>query len=102
LLEACNKWNISISVTKSFWGLKKVDYLGHRVSHDGLEAHPKDLSALVDLPFPRNLRTMQSFLGSLNYYGRFIEDMAVYASVLYELHEVGFAAIRDEGDRILA
>ncbi|KAE9298783.1 hypothetical protein PR003_g23144 [Phytophthora rubi] len=42
---------------------------------------------------------MQSFLGSLNYYGRFIEDMAIYASVLYELREVDFAAIRDRDRR---
>ncbi|KAE8953896.1 hypothetical protein PR001_g32707, partial [Phytophthora rubi] len=99
LLEACDKWNISISVAKSFWGLKKVGYLGHRVSDEGLEADPKDLSALTDIPFPRTLRAMQSFLGSLNYYGRFIEDMAIYASVLYELREVDFAAIRDRAGR---
>ncbi|KAE9030345.1 hypothetical protein PR002_g9910 [Phytophthora rubi] len=99
LLEACDKWNISISVAKSFWGLKKVDYLGDRVSNEGLEAHPQDLSALTDLPFPKTLRGMQSFLGSLNYYGRFIEDMAIYASVLYELREVDFAAIRDRAGR---
>ncbi|KAE9082173.1 hypothetical protein PF006_g26971 [Phytophthora fragariae] len=99
LLKACDKWNISISVAKSFWGLKKVDYLGHRVSDEGLEVHPKDLSALMDLPFPRTLRAMQSFLGSLNYYGRFIEDMGIYASVLYELPEVDFAAIRDRAGR---
>ncbi|KAE8981063.1 hypothetical protein PR002_g23935 [Phytophthora rubi] len=96
LLEACDKCNISISVAKSFWGLKKVDYLGHRVSNEGLESHPKDLSALTDLPFPRTLRAMQSFLVSLNYYGLFIEDMAIYASVLYELREVDFAAFRDQ------
>ncbi|KAE8880134.1 hypothetical protein PF005_g4885 [Phytophthora fragariae] len=99
LLEACDKWNISTSVAKSFWGLKKVDYFGHRVSNEGLEAHPKGLSALTDLPFPKTLRAMQSFVGSLNYYGRFIEDMAIYASVLYELREVDFAAIRDQAGR---
>ena len=33
---------------------------------------------------------MQSFLGSLNYYIRFIEDFAIYASVLYELREADF------------
>ncbi|KAE9260361.1 hypothetical protein PR003_g34404, partial [Phytophthora rubi] len=66
LLEACDKWNLSISAVKSFWGLRKVDYLGHQVSMDGLEAHPKDLQALADLPFPSTLRAMQSFLGSLN------------------------------------
>ncbi|OWY97546.1 reverse transcriptase, partial [Phytophthora megakarya] len=32
LLEACDKWNLSISVAKSFWGMDKVGYLGHRVS----------------------------------------------------------------------
>ncbi|POM77020.1 Reverse transcriptase, partial [Phytophthora palmivora] len=32
LLDACDEWNLSISVTKSFWGQRKVDYLGHRVS----------------------------------------------------------------------
>ncbi|GMG17774.1 unnamed protein product [Phytophthora fragariaefolia] len=33
---------------------------------------------------------MQSFLGSLNYYSRFIEDFAVYDSILYELREIDF------------
>ena len=36
---------------------------------------------------------MKSFLGSLNYYSRFIEDLAIYASVLYELREVDFHEI---------
>ncbi|KAE9314677.1 hypothetical protein PR003_g19188 [Phytophthora rubi] len=93
LLEACDKWNLSISVVKSFWGLRKVDYLGHQVSMDGLEAHPKGLQALADLPFPSTLRAMQSFLGSLNYFSRFIEDFAIYASVLYELRESDFHEI---------
>ncbi|GMF33859.1 unnamed protein product [Phytophthora lilii] len=82
--------NLSISVAKRFWGHRKVDYLGHRVSVDGLEVHPKDLESLVNLPFPRTLRAMQFFLGSLNYYTRFIEDYVVYASILYELREIDF------------
>ena len=93
LLEACDKWNLSISLTKSFWGCRKVDYLGHRVSIDGLEAQPKNLESLVNIPFPSTLRAMQSFLGSLNYYRRFIEDFAVYAAVLYELRESDFFEI---------
>ncbi|OWY96404.1 reverse transcriptase [Phytophthora megakarya] len=36
---------------------------------------------------------MQSFLGSLNYYSRFIEDFAVYATILYELREADFHEI---------
>ena len=93
LLEVCHRWNLSISVIKSFWGRLKVDYLGHQVSLQGLEAHPKDLGSIVNIPFPGTLRSMQSFLGSLNYYSRFIEDFAIYASVLYELRETDFHEI---------
>ena len=42
---------------------------------------------------------MQSFLGSLNYYSRFIEDFAVYASVLYELREADFFEMSHMEDR---
>ncbi|POM63433.1 Reverse transcriptase [Phytophthora palmivora] len=80
-------------VMRKVWGRQKVDYLGHRVSAEGLETHPKDLSAFQELPFPTNLKSMQSFLGSLNYYSRFIEDFAIYASVLYELREADFYEI---------
>lgn len=84
-MEACDKWNLSISLTKRFCGRLKVGCLGHQVSIEGLEAHPKDLESLVNIPFPKTLRAMQSFLGSLNYYRRFIENFAIYAAVLYEL-----------------
>ncbi|OWZ01743.1 reverse transcriptase [Phytophthora megakarya] len=67
LLEACDKLNLSISVVKGFWGMPKVEYLRHK-----------------------------SFLGSLKYYSRFIEDYAIYASALYELREIDFAAMVKE------
>ena len=47
----------------------------------------------MNIPFPKTLRSMQSILGSLNYYSRFIEDFAIYASVLYELREADFHEI---------
>ncbi|KAI9986079.1 hypothetical protein PInf_024937 [Phytophthora infestans] len=80
--------------------MRKVDYSGHRVSKEGLEANPKDLSSMADLSFPQSLRAMQSFLGSLNYYSRFIEDYALFAVVLYELREVDFAAMTASAVRI--
>ena len=79
---------------QEFWGRSKVEYLGHQVSLAGLEANPKDLGSLVNIPFPTTFRSVQSFLGSLNYNSCFIEDFAVYASVLYELREADF--FRDE------
>ncbi|OWZ08549.1 reverse transcriptase [Phytophthora megakarya] len=93
LLDVCDRWNLSISVAKSYWGRRKVAYLGHEVSSAGLESKPKELDAIANLPFPIKLKAMQSFLGSLNYYSRFIEDFAVYAAILYELREADFHEI---------
>ena len=74
IVEQVYSMEISISLAKRFWGRRKVDYLGHQVSLAEFEENPKDLGSLVNIPFPRSLRSMQSFLGSLNYYSRFIED----------------------------
>ncbi|GMF33493.1 unnamed protein product [Phytophthora fragariaefolia] len=51
LLDGCERWNLSISVVKSFWGQRKVGYLGHQVSAEGLEANPKDLETLAKVAF---------------------------------------------------
>ncbi|POM69662.1 Reverse transcriptase [Phytophthora palmivora] len=77
LLDAYDRWNLSISVAKSFRGRTKIAYIGHQVSADGLGASPNDLDALANLPFPQTLQGMKYFLGSLNYYSGFIEAFAV-------------------------
>ncbi|POM58039.1 LOW QUALITY PROTEIN: Reverse transcriptase [Phytophthora palmivora] len=94
LLDACDRWNLSISVAKSFWGLRKVAYLGHRVSVEGLEADPKDLDLKSSASTDAAIDAI--FLGSLNYYSRFIEDFAVYAAILCELREADFHEIRKD------
>lgn len=90
LLEACDEWGLLISAPKSYFGKRRAEYLGREVSAKGLAAHPKNLETLRDLPFPRSLKGMQSFLGSLNYYNKFIENFGVYAATLYKLTEGDF------------
>ncbi|OWY95981.1 reverse transcriptase, partial [Phytophthora megakarya] len=67
-----------------------VDYLGHEVSENGLGAKTKNLKALAVLDFPRTQKGLQSFLGSLNYYHRFIPDFAIFATALYSLSARNF------------
>ncbi|KAG3109821.1 hypothetical protein PI124_g9911 [Phytophthora idaei] len=43
---------------------------------------------------------MQSFLGSLNYYSRFVEDIAIYAAILYDLREADFHEMSREADKV--
>jgi hypothetical protein len=91
LLQACEEWGLSISLPKSEFGMSRVDYLGHTVSAEGIRAKPKNLDELIKLPFPRTVKGIQSFLGSLNYYHQFVEHFAVYAAALYEVTQADLA-----------
>ncbi|KAG3194912.1 hypothetical protein PC128_g8942 [Phytophthora cactorum] len=85
---------ISVSITKSLFIKFKVDFLSHEVSRVGTRADPKKMQAIAALPFPTSTKGMQSFLGALNYYGRFIQHFAVYGAALYQLKDSDF----DGGD----
>ncbi|KAE8874959.1 hypothetical protein PF005_g20197 [Phytophthora fragariae] len=87
LLFRLRYWNISVSLPKSEFGKRSIPYLSHEISAEGIRATPKIAIGVQDLPFPNTLKGVQSFLGSPNYYHKFIEDFPVVAAVLYELTE---------------
>ncbi|KAH9089691.1 hypothetical protein Ae201684P_007858 [Aphanomyces euteiches] len=87
ILARLTYFGVSISALKSKFGKIATDFLGHVVSRRGLEARPRSLDAVLAAPFPKCLRDMQSFLGSLNFYSRFIENYSILASCLYEISD---------------
>ncbi|POM65863.1 LOW QUALITY PROTEIN: Hypothetical protein PHPALM_18359 [Phytophthora palmivora] len=42
---------------------------------------------IAELPFLKSKKGIQAFLGALNYYNRFIQNLAVYGAVLYQLKD---------------
>ncbi|KAE9312440.1 hypothetical protein PR003_g19759 [Phytophthora rubi] len=95
LLYRLRYWNISVSLPKSEFGKRAIPYLSHEIGAEGIRATPKIVKGIQDLPFPKTLKRVQSFLGSLNYYHKFIEDFPVVAAVLYELADDQVRAGRD-------
>ena len=61
-----------------------VEYLGHRTDSQGLHAMTDKLEAIKGAPEP-NIQQLRSFLGLLNYYGKFIPKLA---SLLHPLNEL--------------
>jgi len=49
-----------------------VEYLGYRLSPDGLTMSPDKIQTISDWPEPRKVKDIQSFLGFANFYRRFI------------------------------
>ena len=60
-----------------------VEYLGHRISADGVHTTKSKVAAIEDAPTPKNVQELHSFLGLLNYYAKFIPNLA---SLLRPLH----------------
>ena len=51
---------------------KRVKYLGHVITKDGIEVDEGKTAAVSNFPRPKNVHDVRSFLGLCNYYRRFI------------------------------
>ncbi|XP_062542302.1 uncharacterized protein K02A2.6-like [Armigeres subalbatus] len=53
----------------------EVKYLAHIVDENGLHPDPSKLEAIVKMPPPKNVTTLRSFLGAVNFYAKFVPEM---------------------------
>ena len=65
--------------------LPTVSYLGHVISAEGLYTEGSKVQALVSAPEPQNVGQLRAFIGMVNYYGKFLPDLATVLSPLYQL-----------------
>jgi hypothetical protein len=56
--------------------MPSVEYLGHQINQDGIRALPNKVAAIANAPAPTNLQELRSFLRLLNYYCKFIPNLA--------------------------
>ena len=65
--------------------MPSVEYLGYILDKDGLRATPAKVEAITSAPEPRNVPELRSFLGLVNYYGKFICHMSTVTQPLNQL-----------------
>ena len=56
--------------------IPEVEYLGHRISAKGIHPVPEKVSAVREAPRPKDVSQLKSFLGMVNYYGKFLPNLA--------------------------
>ena len=59
--------NLKLKSKKCHLGQKKVKYLGHVISKDGIRPDPEKISAIKEYPVPRTVKEIRAFLGLANY-----------------------------------
>ena len=64
---------------------KELRFLGHIISRHTIRPDPAKTAAVRAFPVPTGVKDLQSFLGLVGYYRRFVKDMATIAAPLYQL-----------------
>ena len=70
---------------KCVFGVKEVDFLGHRISSKGVLPLPSKVSAVTSFPVPNSVKSLQEFVGMVTYYHRFIPQAASIMTPLYSV-----------------
>ncbi|KAI5347496.1 hypothetical protein L3X38_015375 [Prunus dulcis] len=61
--------------------------LGHIVSHKGIEVDKSKIDLIANLPIPKTIKEIRSFLGHAGFYWRFIQNFSAIARPLNNLLE---------------
>lgn len=73
-----------VNPAKCQFGLPVIDFLGHRISASGAVPLPAKVQAIADFPRPAVVKSLQEFLGMVNFYNRFIPHAAHLMQPLYD------------------
>ncbi|KII72627.1 Transposon Tf2-8 polyprotein [Thelohanellus kitauei] len=79
--------NIGLTTQKSkckFYQ-ESITYLGHKIDKNGIHPDKSSVECLLDMPAPSNTKELKSWLGSVNFYSRFIPMLQPISSELYSL-----------------
>ncbi|KAK5913555.1 hypothetical protein CgunFtcFv8_008078 [Champsocephalus gunnari] len=76
---------LKAKMSKCHFFQKEVQYLGHRVSSEGVATDPDKISAVENWRVPRDVTEVRSFLGFCSYYRRFVKGFAQLAAPLHQL-----------------
>ena len=65
--------------------LPAVEYLGHKISAQGLQPTDEKIQAINNAPAPTDVSQLKSFLGLVNYYCKFLPNLSNTLAPLYRM-----------------
>ena len=76
VLELLVQNGLVLNLDKCSFAQMEIEYLGHRITSDGIVPLRRHVDALLLQPHPQDVRGLQRFLGMINFYNRFLPGIA--------------------------
>ena len=89
VLDRLNKAGLKLNAGKCYFKRESVKYLGYRIDAQGLHPLEEKVQALVSAPAPQNVTELKSFLGMVQYYQKFLPNLATTLALLHRLLQKG-------------
>ena len=89
VLQRLREHKLYAKFTKCEFWLKKVQFLGHVISEDGISVDPSKIQDVLNWKAPTSVPEIQSFLGLAGYYRRFVPDFSKIAKPLLSCSRKG-------------
>jgi hypothetical protein len=87
VLQVLRQHQLYAKLSKYTFDQKKIHYLGHIISKDGIAVDPKNIEAIKSWPAPTNISEVSSFMGLDGYYKRFIVRFSKIAHPITSLQK---------------
>ena len=85
VLQRLSDYGLRVKKKKCEFFKESVEYLGHVIDKNGLHMSPDKVEAVLKAPPPVDVSQLRSFLGMLNYYGKFISNLSTVIHPLNQL-----------------
>ena len=85
VLVQLKEHGIRLKRSKCSFMQTSVTYLGHQIDARGIHTTAEKVETVQQAPAPKNVTELRSFLGLLNYYGKFMPNLASHVHPLNQL-----------------
>src|SRR5258708_11014281 len=85
ILQTLHSYKLFLQLEKCKFKCREVDYLGLVISKDHIVMDPVKVQGVTDWPQPAKVKDIQSFIGFVNFYWRFICNFSEIAHPLHVL-----------------
>ena len=85
VFQRLQQFGLKINLDKCRFFRKTVDFLGHRISPEGIQPTEDRVKGILSAPVPQNRSELKSFIGLMSYNSKFLPSLATVLHPLYKL-----------------